>query len=376
MYVDYLRHCNRCRGHDHDEAFCFASREILWREVAIRFRDLCRENGGIYVKAGQHVCVQPISPEPFKEVLRSLMDQAQVRPFHEDRTTFVEDVGVDIEEAFASVDPVPVASASLAQVYKATTWKGEQVAVKIQQRPVARFLWIDLATMEAYYSLLSRLIPGLRFSWLATETRRHMSEELDFGDEARNADKIRETISNDIIIPRVYHALSGPRVLTQQWCDGVRVDDVDGLRSLRVDVRRVAKTIQSAFSRMIFVDGFVHCDPHPGNILVNAKGEVVLLDHGIYRTLPDDLRRTWCKMWRGLIRGSRAEMREATEALGVDPELTGFFSLVLALVPAKVMDDVHGTSTSSVVALEGPRAGVGGGSGGGGRGIGLSLIHI
>ena len=254
MYVDYLRHCNRCRGHDGDETFCFESRQILWREVATRFRDLCRENGGIYVKAGQHVCVQPISPEPFKEVLSVLMNQAQIRPFREDRMTFREDVGVDIEEAFAAVDPVPVASASLAQVYKARTWEGEDVAVKIQQRPVARFLWIDLATMEAYYSLLSYLIPGLRFAWLATETRRHMSEELDFREEARNADKVRATMdattttaknrnnnkhTNEkaaaaakIIIPRVHHALSGPRVLTQQWCDGVRVDDAAGLRRL------------------------------------------------------------------------------------------------------------------------------------------------
>jgi hypothetical protein len=144
------------------------------------------------------------------------------------------------------------------------------------------------------------------------------------------------------------------------------VDDAAGLKAIGADVKQVATRIQRLFGRMIFVDGFVHCDPHPGNILVGKDGRVILLDHGVYRTLPDDVRRTWCRLWLGLIRGSHAEMRSATAALGVDPELTKFFSLVLALVPAKVVEDVHGTSTSSVVGGGGGGSGGGGGGGGGG----------
>ena len=166
--------------------------------------------------------------------------------------------------------------------------------------PAARFLWIDLATIEAYYGLLSYLIPGLRFAWLARETRRHMTEELDFREEARNADKLREILAansrrrrgdgngngngngkkhdggrgsdhddDEIIIPRVYPSLSGSRVLTQQWCPGVRVDDAAGLKAAGADVRRVGATIQRVFSDMIFVDGFVHCDPHPARARSN-----------------------------------------------------------------------------------------------------------
>ena len=363
-FVDYLGHVRRCAGKRDDEEHMWKSRQIMWTGVATRLRDLCKKNGGIYVKAGQHICVQPVSPAPFQTILRTLMDSAGVRPFEEDRATFYEDLGVDIEDAFASIDPTPVASASLAQVYKATTHGGETVAVKIQQRPVARFLAIDLATIDAYYSLLSFLIPGLRFQWLANETRRHMAEELDFREEAKNAERARALMAKDfddsteLHVPRVHDTLSGARVLTQEWCDGARIDDKEGLRARGVDRRELATLVNRIFGRMTFVHGYVHCDPHPGNLLVDSNGRVVLLDHGVYRSLDDRTRRTWCKLWRGLIANDDAEMRAAVADLGVDPELTTFFRIVLALVPARVVEDVHGTSTSAVISPGG-----GGGTG-------------
>ena len=354
-FVDYLGHVRRCVGKRDDEEHMWKSRQIMWSGVATRLRELCKKNGGIYVKAGQHICVQPVSPQPFQTILRTLMDSAGVRPFEEDRATFLEDLGVDIEDAFAHIDPTPVASASLAQVYRATTHGGETVAVKIQQRPVARFLAIDLATIDAYYGLLSSLIPGLRFQWLANETRRHMAEELDFREEAKNADRARALMAKDfddmteLHVPRVHDTLSGSRVLTQEWCDGVRIDDREGLRSRGIDKTKLAILVNEIFGRMTFVHGYTHCDPHPGNILVDSNGRVVLLDHGVYRSLDDDTRRTWCKLWRGLIAGDEREMRAAVNDLGVDPDLTDFFRIVPALVPARVVEDVHGTSTSAVI---------------------------
>ena len=118
-FVDYLGHVRRCVGKRDDEEHMWKSRQIMWSGVATRLRELCKKNGGIYVKAGQHICVQPVSPQPFQTILRTLMDSAGVRPFEEDRATFLEDLGVDIEDAFAHIDPTPVASASLAQGYTA-----------------------------------------------------------------------------------------------------------------------------------------------------------------------------------------------------------------------------------------------------------------
>lgn len=346
MYFDYRAHRARVRalGADPTEDEVRASRQIMWARVAERLRDLARAQGGIYVKAGQHIAAQPVAPLPFQKILRVLMDDASERPFAEDALTFREEIGADVDEAFASFDKIPVASASLAQVYRARTFAGEEVAVKIQQRPVAKFLQSDLSTIEGYYSLLAWLIPGLRFQWLANETRRHMAEELDFTSEAANSLKAARMLARDfgddeLHIPRVHRRLSGKRVLTMEWCEGNRIDDVAALEKNGVDVEAVAARIQKIFAKMLFVNGFVHVDPHPGNVLVDKNGRIVLLDHGVYRTLDDDLRRKWCNVWLALIRSDDSALRDATASLGVNPDMSQFFKLILALVPTKVIED-------------------------------------
>lgn len=229
-------------------------------------RDLALENGGIYVKGGQHICAQPILPPEYVVVLRTLMSHAQRHPLADDERTFEEDTRVALRDAFAEFEPQPVASASLAQVYRARMRDGRAVAVKIQQRPVARFLAVDLATIEAFYAMLAALIPGLRLGWLAEETRRHMQEELDFRAEAENAKRVsallaREFPSSQVLVPATHAALCGPRVLVMDWVDGVRIDDAPGLARLRTDVPAVAARLQRVFGAMTFVHGFVHCDP-------------------------------------------------------------------------------------------------------------------
>lgn len=161
-----------------------------------------------------------------------------------------EDLGRPFSAAFSSFDPTPVASASIAQVYRAALPDGRPVAVKIQQRPVARFLQVDLLTIEAYYDLLSFLISGLKLRWLADETRRHMEEELDFVREAGNAARARAMLAGEfptglLHIPEVMPELSSRRVLTMEWVDGVRVDDAEGVRAMGVQPRKVASLVQA-----------------------------------------------------------------------------------------------------------------------------------
>ncbi len=360
VYFDYRRHLARVKKleseftnqfeMDEDEKLEESKRESrqkLWTDVAVRLRDLARENGGIYVKAGQHLCVQPVAPMPFRQILRVLMDDASSRPFEEDEKTFSEEFnGLKPKEVFLEFEEKPIASASLAQVYKAKTKMGEDVAVKIQQRPVARFLWVDLATIETYYAVLGYLIPGLRFAWLAKETRRHMSEELDFRLEAKNCKDMGRLLKEEcgfkeeeVTVPKIHDNLSTKRVLTMEFADGTRVDNVEKMRENKVDAYKVAKTIQEAFATLTFEHGFAHGDPHPGNLLVDKNGKVTILDHGVVRRLDEPTRETWCQVWLALIRNDENEMRNAVEKLGINPEMHRFFGIILALAPARVIED-------------------------------------
>ncbi len=277
-------------------------------------------------------------------MLRVLMSHAQRHPLSDDAQTFVEDTGVPLADAFAEFDPEPVASASLAQVYRARLRDGRAVAVKVQQRPVARFLAVDLATIEAYYGLLAALIPGLRLGWLAAETRRHMTEELDFRAEAANAQRAASLLAPDfpaseLVIPRTVPALCGARVLVMDWVEGCRIDDAARMAAQGADVPALAARLQRVFSAMTFVHGFVHCDPHPGNILVTPAGALALLDHGIYRELSDALRRCYAALWLAVLAGDRGAIRAATAALGMDAEHWRFMAIILAMAPVQVPDE-------------------------------------
>lgn len=232
------------------------------------------------------------------------------------------------------------------QVYRAeavdpVTGARRPVAVKVQRRPVARFLDLDLATADAYYKLLAWLLPGLQLQWLAEESRRHLHEELDFVAEAENARLAAQALGGAMRVPAVWSHLSTRRVLVMDWVDGL---PFDALTTAPAPARaQAATTLQRAFNDMIFRRGFVHCDPHPGNILVDpTTGALTLLDHGVYRRLSPRVRAAYCRLWRGLVRGDRREMEDATELLGVPRRFWRWVAVIVAIAPGNVHEDGQG----------------------------------
>ena len=132
------------------------------------------------------------------------------------------------------------------------------------------------------------------------------------------------------------------------WVDGCRIDDTAGLARQRADVRAIALRLQRVFGAMTFVHGFVHCDPHPGNILVTPTGCLALLDHGIYRRLSDQLRHDYSALWLAVLAGNRAQIRSCTAALGMDPEQWRFVALMLAMAPGMQLPE-EGDARDSLV---------------------------
>jgi len=317
-------------------------REEAHARTARAMLGMVRAEGGIFIKMGQHMCASPVLPRVYVETLRVLMDNAIARPVQETEKTWRDEIGGELRGEFAQFREEPIATASLAQVYDATLPDGRRVAVKVQHRDVARLFKVDMRIAEAYYGFLSLFFPGLDFSFAVQEMDRAFSEELDFNLEATNGRKAREMFQrpgSPVVVPAIVDRLSTRRVLVMEYEEGFRVDNVEAMRRAGLEPRLVAKTLISLFSEMMFVRGFVHCDPHPGNILVRpAPGtpegfKLILLDHGTYQTLPPSVRLTFARIWKGVISANQRAVEDATAEFGIDRKYGRFVGFILTFSP-------------------------------------------
>jgi len=290
--------------------------------AAERVLRLCREQAGVYIKAGQLLAsLRPVLPQQFTDTLSQLCDDAPHSPLHDVRRVFREEMGVDMEEMFHHVDLEPIGCASLAQVHKA--WlkqddgsEGQMVALKVQHAWMSKHTQSDTLVMEAAAALLEAIFPGIDLKWLIPVFQRNLQSELNFMSEAHNmrrcADNFQDSLG--IRVPELIPRFTSKRVLTMEFIQGTKVDDVESLRAQGFDPALVGREVTKIFGEMVFCHGFVHCDPHPGNMLVTPRRsagaawqrgrgagarefDVVVLDHGLYREISPAMRRGYCEMY-------------------------------------------------------------------------------
>jgi aarF domain-containing kinase len=178
-------------------------------------------------------------------------------------------------------------TASLAQVHRAVLHSGEIVAVKVQHNNVRMHSLIDIASIDALVRTVARIFPEFSFQWLANEMRINLPLELDFLNEGRNCERVQQMFHKFpwFSTPKVYWQMSTSSVLTMDYVEGAHINDKEYIEKNKIDVRMLTKRLSKLYSDMIFVQGFVHCDPHPGNILIRQSSngpEIILLDHGLY----------------------------------------------------------------------------------------------
>ncbi|CAA7401314.1 unnamed protein product [Spirodela intermedia] len=274
---------------------------------AQRLLKLCETNKGFYVKAGQFVSSLRQVPKEYSSTFSTLQDKAVPCPFEDIKEVIARNLGKNFTDLFYSFDEKPIAAASIAQVHHALLRDRQEVAVKVQYPGLQQQLTVDLRTMAVLSSFVSQIFPDYRLEWMVSEFKRTLSSELDFLQEAKNAERTARNFKTKKIIkvPHVFWDLTTKQVLTMQFFHGQKIDDVEFLKDSGIDPGKVAKTLVELFSEMIFIHGFVHGDPHPGNILVSPDGyqgfSLIILDHGIYRELDEEFRTDYCRLWKALV---------------------------------------------------------------------------
>jgi ubiquinone biosynthesis protein len=260
--------------------------------------------GGLFIKVGQLISILTnFLPPEFRSELEQLQDSVPARPIDEVRARIRRELGRDPEALFADFDPVPIASASLAQVHVATMGDGRKVAVKVQHADIEEVSRIDLVILSRVFELVQLFVRIRGMEEYPNDVAQMIREELDFRREAQNIETFRTAFagSPDVRFPVVVYERSSQRVLTTEFIEGVKVTDFDGLRDLGVDRAALARRILTVVCQMIFVDGVFHADPHPGNIIVHPDGSFTMLDLGAVGRLAPGVKAGVPMFWKGVV---------------------------------------------------------------------------
>ena len=261
-----------------------------------RVRLALTELGTTFIKLGQVLSTRPdlVGPE-LAEELTELQSNNPADPPEVVRQLVQDELQRPIENAFAEFDDEPLASASIAQVHKATLYSGTSVVVKVQHEGIEDRVRNDLEILSLLAGLAEQVAPTTRQyqpKSTAEEFSRTLLHELDFTREASNLQRFTQNFSTDkhISMPAAHEEQSSQRILTMDFLKGITLTHKEALLEANHDLKALAQQGAQMFVDMIFRDGFYHADPHPGNLLVLEDGSIGLLDCGMVGRLDDDLR--------------------------------------------------------------------------------------
>ncbi|MFQ3548227.1 MAG: AarF/ABC1/UbiB kinase family protein [Armatimonadota bacterium] len=293
--------------------------------ASAHLREMLEELGPTFVKLGQILSTRPdIIPDPYITELSKLQDTAPTVHTTEIKKVIESELKAKIEDLFLFFDDIPLAAASIAQVHKATLKDGTNVIVKVQRPNIRETIDTDL---EILYSRAR----FLEDHWDAAKTfgvvdivdefALTLKEELDFIREARNNEKLGSTGSdkNSLCVPKVFWDYTTSKILTLEFIDGIKITDIEKYPE-NIDRSQVANRLATSFMEQIFINGFFHADPHPGNIFIKKDGCIVLLDAGEVGRLDMDSRSGAVRMLMAFERQDTRYLADEILEMGISRE--------------------------------------------------------
>jgi len=341
-----------------------ADRQVARLSVPERVRHTLEELGPTFIKLGQLLSTRPdLLPPEYIAQLSLLLDSAPPVPDKDVRRLLEAELGQVVENIYAEFDWQPIASASIGQVHRAALRDGTRVVVKVQRPGVEEMVEadLDLLLRQAHFiEGRSEPLRRRRISELVAEFADALRQEMDYTREGRNADQLRDNLQDDprAWVPRVFWALTTRRVITMEEIVGVKLSEMQRLRSEGCDLPATAKRVVELYLRQVFQDGFFHGDPHPANILVCGE-RIGFVDFGMVGFLSEATKASLRDLLMAVITRDVDEMiytivrmgviagRHDAQALARDLErlLSRYWGLALEEVPiAEFLGQIFATA--------------------------------
>ncbi|HEV7843184.1 MAG TPA: AarF/ABC1/UbiB kinase family protein [Pyrinomonadaceae bacterium] len=265
-----------------------AKKEARLEAQAVWLKEHLIGLGPTFIKIGQALGTRgDLLPLAYIKQLAMLQDQVPAFPTTEAYARIESELGRSLSEAYAEIDALPIAAASLGQVYRARLHTGEEVAVKVQRPHLAEIISFDISVLHKLVRLVNRYFPQANenadWEGMLHEFSETVLEEMDYVQEGRNADRFRENFKDwrAVYVPRIHWTHTNRYVLTMEFIRGTKVVDIEALRARRISPVKVNRLLVRTYLKQLLEDGFFHADPHPGNLLVMDSGRLAFFDFGM-----------------------------------------------------------------------------------------------
>lgn len=257
-------------------------------------RTALEELGPTFVKIGQILSTRPdILPESYIHEFTKLQDDVKPEDFNSIKSIIENQLTTPLSSVFSSFEEEPIASASMAQVHKATLQNGDTVVVKVRRPQIEEIMLTDLDLLNSISKVINIIPQGsvLNSQEVIGELLKAVKEELDFVNEGENIDKFYE-LNKDVKVlkvPKVYKKYIGKELLVMEYIDGHKFSNKFKLVEEGYDLKEISIKLINNFLKQVFEDGFFHADPHPGNILISGN-KIAFLDFGLMGTLSPQMK--------------------------------------------------------------------------------------